>query len=497
MRISTSLTLWLVGLIVLILGAHGFTQLATEEAALLSESRRELTLIATAIRSGVENAVRDGQQADLKALLDEVELKDPTFDVFVFDSKGGSMGRSWGSTAKLARARALARERQNEHHIQLNLTGEHDLSAVAPYRIGGKIAGQVVIFRPSSAMHADLRQERNAALASIFALVVAISIMIWAVINLRLQRPISKMIAVVHRVADGDLSARIHKPGSDELAILAREFDGMVEVLEKTRSRLAQEAGRREKLESEMLRANRLAIVGELAATLAHEVGSPLQVLAGRAADLARRQDLPSDVWRSAGIIEGQVDRINDIVERFLDVARRKAPVVEAVSVKRALGEVAELVGPQYRRMGVHLDVHVGDFTIRADPAQIQQVLLNLLQNALRASPYGATVRIEAVLSSFRRFADGPIEPSIAISVEDEGSGIQVSPAVLFQPFFSGWESESGKASGTGLGLSVVRTIMNDHGGIVSVERTTRGSGARFVVHFPTRDELAQEEPQS
>lgn len=489
MRISTSLTLWLVGIVMLILGLHGLTQLATEEAALLSESRRELTLIATAIRSGVENAVRDGQRADLVVLLDEVELKDPTFDVFIFDSNGESMGRSWGSTAKLARARALAQEHRNEHHIRLNLTGEHDLSAVAPYRFGGKIAGQVVIFRPSNAMHADLRQERNAALASILALAIAISIMIWAVINVRLQRPISKMIAVVHRVAAGDLSARIHKPGKDELAILARELDGMVEALENTRSRLAQEAGRREKLESEMLRANRLAIVGELAATLAHEVGSPLQVLAGRAADIARRQDLPSDASRSAAIIEGQVDRINDIVERFLDVARRKAPVVEEVNVKRALSEVTELVGSQYRRMGVLLDVQAVDCTIWADPAQVQQVLLNLLQNALRASPYGATVRTDVEESSFQRFADGPIERSIKIAVEDEGSGIQVPPAVLFQPFFSGWENESGRASGTGLGLSVVRTIMTDHGGIVSVERATRGSGARFVLHFPTRHE--------
>lgn len=494
MRLSTSLTLWLIGLIVLVLGVHTWTQLANEEAALLSESRRELTLIATAIRNSVENAVRDGQEADLESLLEEVELKDPSFDVFVFGSKGELIESSWGSSAKISLARTLAADHLNLHHVRFDPKAAPDLAVVAPFRSEGAIAGQVVILRPPSAIRADLRQERNAALASIVALVAALSLAIWIVIHLRLQRPITRIISVVHRVAAGDLSARIRPTGSDELAMLASEVDKMVEALEGTRARLTHEESTRERLEGEMLRANRLAIVGQLAATLAHEVGSPLQVLFGRAGDISARSELPDDVRRSASIIEGQVERINEIVERFLNVARRKSPMMREVDLSRALHEVTELVSAQYRHKGVAIALQSASVTILADPAQLQQVFLNLLQNALRASPSETTVRIEVAAGSFQRLPDGPYLPSVAVAIEDEGPGVTDQPEVLFDPFFSGWESESEQTPGTGLGLSVVRTIMTDHHGVVRVERATRGAGARFVVHFPAPHNSSREE---
>ena len=487
MRLSVSLGLWLVGLSVLVLGVHGWVQLAEEEDDLYAAVARELTLVATAVRSTVENAVRDDQEADVEALLEQLELKDPAFDVFVFRARAELLGSSWGSATNLTRARALAEGRRDAGSLHIELLEGGDLAVVTPFRSGGRISGHIVILRPPNTLRADLRNERNAALLSIVVLAGILSAGVLLVLQLRLQRPISHMVSVVHRVARGDLSARTQWKGSDELAVLAREFDAMVESLERARLQLAHEAETRERLEGEMLRANRLAIVGELAATLAHEVGSPLQVLGGRARDMVRRDDLPDEVSRSATIIVEQVDRVHRIVENFLDVARRKAPAIEPVNLGVAVDDVVELLSAQARRKGVRFEVELAsDVTVRADASQLQQVLLNLLQNALRASQRDNTVWVRASQSSFQRVPEGPMQPSVALSVEDEGPGLPDGNAeIVFQPFFTAWRGDSKHAAGTGLGLSVVRTIVTDHGGMVRAERRPNRPGARFVAHFP------------
>lgn len=494
MRVSISLTLWLVAVTTLVLAIQGWRQLTEEEDDLYAAAGRELELVTTAVRSSVENSVRDEQEADIDPLLEQLELKDPAFDVFVFRDDGTVLNSS-GGTTNLERARVISRQHRDAQTLRVHRLPEGELASVAPLRADGRTWGRLVILRPPHALRADLRDERDSELVTIGALIVLLSVVIWAVVNLRLERPLSRIIGVVRRVAGGDLAVRIRHPGRDELAELSKEFDTMVEVLEETRTQLAREAETRERLEGEMLRANRLSIVGELAATLAHEVGSPLQVLGGRARDVLSRSDLPGDVSRSVGIIVDQVDRVHAIVERFLDVARRKAPVIEDVELESVVGQLIELLGGQTRRGGVRIAVDVpGGLAVPADPAQLQQVLLNLLHNALRASRPGDTVLIRAERSRFRRVPDGPLQPSVAISVEDEGVGIPDGASdTLFQPFFTAWSPEPKRSSGTGLGLSVVKTIVTDHGGIVEVHPGREGKGARFVVRFPTqsREELA------
>lgn len=496
MRLSVSLALWLLGISAIVLGVHGWSQLVNEEDDLYAAAGRELTLVVTAVRSSIENAVRDGQETDIHALLAQLELKDPSFDVFVFRGAPDLLDSSWGSAANLERARAMLREHRGDT-LQIQRLPEGHLVATAPVRARGRVVGHVVILRPTHALAADLREERNAVLVSIGLLAVVLSFVIWTVVRLRLQRPISQMIAVVRRVAAGDLTARIRRSGSDELAEFSREFDATMDALEAARLKLSREAETREKLENDMLRTNRLVIVGELAATLAHEVGSPLQVLGGRARDIVRRNDICEEVLRSARIIADQSDRLHGIVERFLDVARRKAPVVEVVVLEIAVGEVAELLASQARRAGVHLEVDVpAGLTIRVDPSQLQQVLLNLLQNALHASQPGSTVQILAEQSWVASHAGESVKPAVALSIEDEGPGIpEEDRGRVFQPFFSGWGGNPMPKAGTGLGLSVVKSIVTDHGGVVEVHPARAGKGTCFIVRLPTRTGANEEQP--
>lgn len=486
MRLTLSLCIWLAVLTAGVLGVHGWLQLRAEEADLVSVARRELALITTAVRGSVENAARDSQEPDVQVLLEQLELKDPALDVYVFAVDGSLTRSSRGSDARLLQAKEIATRSAATEDLRTAELPTGEMAAVAPVRIAGEVRGRLVVLRPSSVLRADLVAEQRAMAISIGVLIAVLSGVIWSVIQVRVHRPLSQMIAVVRRMGAGELSARIRLPGKDEIAELAREFDAMAEGLERTRRQLASEAESREKLQLEMQRANRMAIAGELAATLAHEIGSPLQVLHGRALDLSVNADLPPGARRSAGILVEQTERVHQIVERFLDVARRKAPRFEEVDIIESVRSIVELCTTQARRMGVRLEVEKSPVPrLRGDPAQVQQVLLNLLQNALRASFRGGVVTIGVFNSSFRNVASSRDQPSVKVSIEDAGIGIAEEARIhVFEPFFTGWEDEAG--SGTGLGLAVVRSIVTDHGGIVGFEPGADSVGTRFVVHFPT-----------
>jgi len=493
MRLSLSLGLWLTAAAGIVLAAVGWFQLQVEEEDLDAAARRELTLLATAIRTATENAIRDDQEPDVTALLEQLEVKDPAVDIFVFESDGTLIGSSWGSTGSLAAARAVVADTMPDALAVEELESQ-GLVASAPLRVRGSVTGRLVVLRPVAALQSDLAAERRAIVWSIVVVIAVLSSVLWVVVRARVHHPLGRFVAGVRRVRSGDLSARIDLPGADELAELAQEFDAMTETLQEAQRRLVSEAEAREKFELDMQRANRLSVVGEIAATLAHEIGSPLQVLNGRSRDLATRADLPEDAKRSAAILVEQTDRVHQIVERLLDVARRKAPEVADLDVLELVHQMVELVSTQARRLDVRLDIEAHDVPhVRADRAQVQQVLLNLLQNAMRASSGGGVVRVTVFESSFKPPSDSRPHPSVAVAVDDTGGGIsEAIQSRVFEPFFTAWNGQ-GPAKGTGLGLAVVRSIVTDHGGVVNAGASPSGMGARFIFHLPVGAAPAEE----
>src|SRR5690606_38534857 len=173
---------------------------------------------------------------------------------------------------------------------------------------------------------------------------------------------------------------------------------------------------------------------------------------------------------RSAAIMVQQTDRVHGIIERLLNVARRKSPTVVRFDVRESVTQVVELLATQARHAGVRLETDISHVPpLCGDPEQIQQVLLNLLQNALRASERGTVIRVGVSSSSFSRGVSANSYPSVAIVVDDQGIGVpQELEERVFEPFFAAWSGEHDRV-GTGLGLAVVKSIVKDHGGTVSV----------------------------
>lgn len=493
MRLAVSLCLWLALTAGLVLGLHGWAQLRIEARDLQASAERELRLVSASLASSAESAIRDDQELDVATTLGWLELVDPAMDVFVFDTDLSLVARSLGSDESLISARHLTGEAPLAKQSTITPLGDTRLAAVVPLRVRGRRAGTLVIIRPLAAIQADIDAERRAAMLSVAGLVITLSVVIGLVIHFRLHRPMRFLVAGLRRVAAGDLEARIAPAGHDELAELGREFDAMTAALQATRERLAAETEKREQVEYDMQRVNRLAVVGELAASLAHEIGSPLQVLNGRARALERRDDLPADGRRSARILVEQTDRISRIIDRLLNVARRSPADICDVDLRNPVSAVLELLAPQARRLGVRLEYDMDEIpVIRGDEAQAQQVTLNLAQNALRAAGPGGLVQVSVRCSSFEPANGTRNEPSVAIAVTDSGPGIaEDQRSAVFEPFFTGWQ-HPGSRPGVGLGLSVVRSIMIEHGGAIEVSTPGDGRGAAFTAHFPVPPRAAR-----
>jgi signal transduction histidine kinase len=358
---------------------------------------------------------------------------------------------------------------------------------IAATRLGARASrAWLVVMRPTDAVEADVAAERFAVLVSIATLVLVIAIVTWAVLRQRVHAPLARIHGVLQRLATGDLEARLAPRRTDELGELGREINLLGEALGRARAELIEASEARERLELEMQRANRLALVGELAATLAHEIGSPLLVLNGRARDLASRDGLPAEARRSAEILVEQTERVHRIVERLLGVARRRAPQLASVELRAVTSQVLELLGPQARRADVSLSLTAASApTLRADGAQIQQILLNLLQNSIRACHPGGRVSVQLGPATGRDEAAW-----VRLTVEDDGVGVPHHlREEVFRPFHTSWSSGSGDEAqhreGTGLGLAVVRSLVQDHGGVVALEGRDPARGTRVIIDLP------------
>jgi signal transduction histidine kinase len=251
----------------------------------------------------------------------------------------------------------------------------------------------------------------------------------------------------------------------------------MAERLEAARRQLLEETERTLDLEQQLRHAETLAVAGKLATAIAHEVGTPLNIISGRAEFLLR--DLAADDSRRgdlAGIVD-QIDRISGIIHSMLDALRPQKPELELVRVGEIVSRLLPLMEYAARREGVRLTSDVRDTlpSIVADPRQLQQVLINLLVNAIEAVGPGGAVGLRA--EPARR---GDRE-GVAISVTDTGPGIPVEHrGAVFRPFFT----TKPRGKGTGLGLSICRDIVKEHQGEIAIT-VPEGGGTTFVVWLP------------
>lgn len=222
----------------------------------------------------------------------------------------------------------------------------------------------------------------------------------------------------------------------------------------------------------QLRQADRLAAIGQLSASLAHEIRNPLGSIEG-AVDICERAVDENKRREFLGVIKKEVGRLNALLTNLLDFARTKTPRMQSAEIDGIVKAVVRLIAHNAQQRGIQLQSEVAPDLppVECDAQQIQQALLNIALNALQATPAGGTVLLSASLQ----------DESVCLRVRDEGGGIREEDLDrIFDPFYTT------KEGGTGLGLAVSQQILLQHQGRILVERNS-ASGITFTLIWPFR----------
>ncbi len=332
------------------------------------------------------------------------------------------------------------------------------------------------------ARHAS-RQTIGLGVVTGILLVTSLSVLM----NRAFTAPIRRLAEVMQQAEAGDLGVRAPGDRKDEVGRLTRGLNRMLERVGSFQTELTRQVAeataelravneRLYQAQQQVARSERLAAAGELAAAMAHDVGTPLTAVSGHLQLLEEEVSDPR-VKERLRHIQGHVDRVVAGARRFLDAARPE-PSRAPVNLNALLADLQILISPEVQRKGIRVTRHLaGNLpTVMADPAQMQELFLNLITNALEAMESRGTL----TLSTEATRENGDL-PMVRVTVTDSGPGMEADVrAHAFEPFFT----TRGASGGTGLGLAICRRLARDHGGAIRLE-SAPGQGTRAVVELP------------
>jgi len=297
-------------------------------------------------------------------------------------------------------------------------------------------------------------------------------------------RPVRALVDKARRIGRHDFAGPVRLAQRDELAELAREMNDTSERLVEAHEAVARETAARIATLEQLRHADRLTTVGKLASGVAHELGTPLNVVIARAEMIASDASL-QESREYARIIVDSTRKMTRIIRQLLEFARRGGPRMERRDVAGAVEKALSLLRPLAERQKVALaiDASGGPYETSIDGGQIEQALTNLVVNAIQAMPDGGTVDVRVRREDAHPPADHGGAPGtwIAVRVRDEGIGIAPkNVGHVFEPFFT----TKDVGQGTGLGLSVAYGIARDHGGWIDAA-SEPGQGSTFALFLP------------
>jgi two-component system, NtrC family, sensor kinase len=354
-------------------------------------------------------------------------------------------------------------------------------STVVPLDVSGAHRGVIELTEPMTSEEHFVRSTIHETAAMAVALAVVSATLAFVMGQWLVGARVQILSEKARRIGLGDFSEPVVLGQHDELTDLGQEINSMCDRLATTLQQLRH--------------ADRLATVGTLASGVAHELGTPLNVVRERAKMIADGEASREEAREYAAIIVSATDRTIKTIRQLLQFARRSGVVKAPRDLRGLAKETIDLLGPlaQKRRVTLGLIDGDGDTTVSVDGAQLQQVITNLTMNAVQAMPEGGTVELRLSRESARLPTEmgGTDTTAVCLRVHDTGKGIAPDDLEhVFEPFFT----TKDVGEGTGLGLAVAYGIIREHGGWIAVQSEV-GHGSTFSVFLPTTGGADPHEP--
>lgn len=459
------LPIYLVIPLVGFLGAFGYFALRSIEKQVVRQMQKDLELVARAVELPVSYALEKNRMGSVQQALESVFSIGRVYGAYVYDAEGveiARLGRRDEETEDRGMRELTERGKRRGEYRQI---GErHVYSYFVPLTdMGGKINGLLHLTRKASEFQDHVQSIRTKGALSLTMLLILLSAAVLYGHHRALGEHLNRLLAVMSGIGRGDRRLRFDARGPREVVLLGRAFNNMLDGIEGTQHALEEQRAKRDVLERQLQEAQKLAALGRLAAGTAHELGTPLSVISGKAQRALRIPTLSPQLQKAMLAIRGEVHRMEHIIRQLLDFTRRNPlrcsavrPAQLAQAALAAVEAEAEAGNTRLLKDGTN---NAG--LIAVDTVRVQQALVNLLRNAIQSSPGGAV-----------RCVWEPVPGGVCFGVEDDGPGVpqEIRPKI-FEPFFT----TKSVGRGTGLGLSIVHTVAEEHGGYVEVGESTLG----------------------
>ncbi len=462
-------------MLAILLGAGWYGLHVIQEGA-EERMREEIELIARAIRQPLSHSMERDRPGSVEKALEAAFRFGRVYAAYVYDADGDLIASSGSRKASVAgpQAARLATDKTRQDEFR-EFSGEKIYSYFAPLTdSGGRVNGLLQVTRLGSDFQQDMAKRRNQALLAVIPVAALLVLLVLMGHQWTLGRPLRRIEGDLYRIGGGDHDLRLEPGGPRELRHLVSVINGMLDGLARSRRELEDRQARERVLEGRLRQSEKLAAIGQLAAGVAHELGTPLSVIDGHAQRALRREDLGDEAVAAFERTRGEVRRMESIVRQLLDFGRRNPPAVRPEPLDTLARAALAQVADEARREGVEVET-VGDLPapeVRVDRVRLEQALTNLLRNAIQA---GRRVRLSWYHDAH----------AAGFVVEDDGPGIDDAVrSHLFEPFFT----SKPVGQGTGLGLAVAHAAVADHGGRIELITGTLG-GACFCIELPRTGE--------
>jgi len=488
MKLALKIVLVCLGAMILITAVSSYLvargQIEREKQKRQSEAER----VGDIVRESIELAYqRDGQAGIVSALRTHaIETGDVRYRWVWFDVSANdpdSPAASLESLNDILEGETDA--------VIVNREGTRQLHTYYPIEVngeGGQLRrGAIELSSTLEQAQADSRQAIQMGVLAILGMtLVSLAIVGWAGVGL-VGRPLKQLVQQTRDIGEGNFEAAVPLQRGDELGELSASLAAMGRKIAQQQHQLAAESTARLNAIKQLRHADRLKTVGRLAAGIAHEIGTPLSVVSGRAGLIRSGKLNAQEVADSAAEIQTESNRIAGIVRQLLDFARQNSPQRVDCDMREILQQTIDLlqVLADKHRVRLTFQHEAGPFSVYADRSQLQQLFTNLIVNAIQAMPDGGEIQLH--LATEFNSTDDATPTAVVVTIRDQGCGMDADMLdQIFEPFFT--TKEIGQ--GTGLGLSISFGIVEEHGGSIDVE-SQPGTGSTFTVRIPRQQPVS------